>query len=94
MSRTHGVQPCLHRDLLGGAAVACGIRDLLVPIEQFHPLAVDRDLQLLALNAAQDRLEVARDAFNLECIVAVGRELIFDQDAAAGSRKGSPLDIG
>ena len=46
----------------------------LIPIEQLHPLAVDRDFELLALDAAQDRLEVARDALDLEGVFAVGRE--------------------
>ena len=38
----------------------------LIPIEQLHPLAVDSDLELLALDAAQNSLEVTRDAFDLE----------------------------
>ncbi len=86
------VQARLDRDAWRRAAVAGRVRDFLVPIEQLHPLAVDRDLELLALDAAQDRLEVTGDALHLEGILAVGRELILDQDAAAGSER-QPLDV-
>ena len=69
------VQARLDRDARRRAAVAGRVRDLLVPVEQLHPLAVDRHLELLALDAAEHRLEVAGDALDLERVLAVGREL-------------------
>ena len=42
------------------------VRDFLIPIEQLHALAIDRDFELLALDAAEDRLEVTGDALDLE----------------------------
>src|SRR4029079_8878783 len=84
-----GVQAGLDRDALRRLAVTGGVRDFLIPIEELHPRAVDRYLKLLALDAAQDCLEVTRDALDLEGVFAVGRELILDQDAPAGSERQS-----
>ena len=73
-------------------AVAGRVRDLLVPVEQLHPLAVDRDLELLALDLPEHRLEVAGDALHLERVFAVGRELVLDQHAAARAER-QPFDV-
>jgi hypothetical protein len=51
------VQPCLHRDLRRGPADAGRPLDLLVPVEQLHALAIDRDLELLARDLAEDRVK-------------------------------------
>ena len=75
-----------------GFAVAGGVGDFLVPIEQLHALAIDGDFELLALDAAEDGLEVTGDAFDLEGIFAVGGELILDQDAAASSER-QPFNV-
>src|SRR5439155_14417481 len=60
-------------DLSGAAGT-----DLLVPVEELDALAVDRDLQLLALDLPQQVLELTRNALDLDDVVAVGRELVID----------------
>ena len=72
--------------------VAGRVRDLLVPVELRHALAVHGDDQLLAGDAAEHRLEVAGDAFHLERVLPVHRELMLDEDAAAGAER-QPLDV-
>ncbi len=83
----HRVRAGLHRDARRGLAVAGGVRDLLVPVEQLHALAVDRHLELFALDPAEHGLEVAGDAFHLERVLAVGRELVFDEHPAARAER-------
>ena len=87
-----GVQARFHRDAFGGAAHAGGGGNFFIPIEQLHPLTIDRDFEFLALHAAQNCLEVTGNAFHLERILAVGRELIFNQDAAARPER-QPHDV-
>jgi hypothetical protein len=61
--------------------------DLLVPVEQLHALAVDRDLELLPLDLSQQVVEIAGDALHLDHVFAVGRELMLDDHAAACSER-------
>ena len=88
----HAVETGLNRNARRGAAVAGGVRDFLIPIEELHAFAIDGDFELLALDAAQDSLEVTGHAFDLKGVFAVGGELIFDQDAAAGSER-QPFNV-
>ncbi len=66
--------------------------DLFVPVEQVHACAVDRDLELLALHVAEHGREVAGHALHREHVVAVGRELVLDQHAAARAER-QPFDV-
>ena len=66
--------------------------NLLVPVEQLHALAVDRDLELLALDLSQQIVEVAGDPVDLDHVLAVGRELVLDEHAAARAER-QPLDV-
>ena len=89
----HGVLAGRYRDARRRAAVAGRVLDFLVPIEHLHPFAVDRYLELLARDLAQNSGEVAGDALYSERVFAVGRKLMLDEDAAAGSKR-QPLDVG
>src|SRR4029450_13236142 len=85
-------QPGLDRDARGRPPVAGRVLDLLIPVEELHALAVDRDLELFAGDLTQDCRKVSGDTFHRECVVTVGGKLILDQDAAAGSER-QPFDV-
>src|SRR5262245_42971872 len=76
----HRVQACLDWDAWSRAATrVAGVRNFSIPIKHLHALTINRDFELFTLDLAQHSLEVTRDAFDLECILAVRRELIFHQ---------------
>ena len=89
---TDRVQPGLDRGARGRPPVAGRVLDLLIPVEELHALAVDRDLELFAGDLTQDGRKVSGDTFHRECVVTVGGKLILDQDAAAGSER-QPFDV-
>src|SRR5262249_22113836 len=76
-----GVPAGFDRNLLRRPAVAGGVRDFFIPIEQLHAFAIDGDFELLALHPAEHSLKITGDAFDLERIFAIGRELILNEDA-------------
>ncbi len=86
------VEAGLDRNLRRAAAVAFLIADLRVPVVEVHACAVDRDLELLALHVAEHGREVARHSLDGEHVVAVGRELVLDQHAAARAER-QPFDV-
>ena len=81
------MQTGLDRNARRGSPVALCAFDFLVPVEQLHALAVDRDLELLARDLTEDGREVPGDALDAECVVAVGRKLVRDQNAAARAER-------
>jgi hypothetical protein len=86
------VQPGRHLEFRRPLSTPGRIRDLAIPVKQVDALAVDRDLELLAVDPAEHGLEVAGHALDVERVLAIGRELVRDQDAAAGAER-QPLDV-
>src|SRR5690606_31784330 len=77
------METALDRDRRSPSAVAFLVADLAIPVVEIDALAVDRDLELLTPNVAQHGGEIARHSLDREDILAVRRELVLDQHAAA-----------
>ena len=84
-----GMKAGLNRYRRASAAGAFGGRYFPIPIEQVYPLAIDCDLELFPCNIAENTSEVARHALDREDVFAVGRKLVFEEQAAAGTERES-----
>ncbi len=60
----------------------------LINGERLHPLAVQRDFEQFILRvAAEQQIDGGFEQLHLDDIVAIEREIVMDQDAAAGAQR-------